>query len=221
MSDYVQVPAEGRHPGWPARPGRLHARGGVVELRPVRWRDGRQWRRLRIRDQAYLRPWEPDSYGTWEERHTRSAWAAQVSGLRAMARRGQALPFVIIVNDQLAGQVTLGNVVRGSLRSCWVGYWVESQLAGKGIATAAVALAVDHAFGQVRLHRVEATVRPENEASLRVLDKLGFREEGLLRRYLEVDGRWRDHHCLAITREEIGRGGLIARLIAEGRVRRA
>jgi [ribosomal protein S5]-alanine N-acetyltransferase len=91
-------------------------------------------------------------------------------------------------------------------------------LLGGGVATGAVALAVDHAFGPVGLHRVEATVRPENAASLRVLAKLGFRDEGLLRRYLEVDGAWRDHRLLAMTRDEIG-SGLVSRLISSGHVR--
>jgi ribosomal-protein-alanine N-acetyltransferase len=71
------------------------------------------------------------------------------------------------------------------------------------VATAALALGLDHCFGSVRLHRVEATVRPENAASRAVLAKVGFREEGLLRRYLEVDGAWRDHLLVAITTEEL------------------
>ena len=137
------------------------------------------------------------------------------SGQRATARRGQALPFTITLDGQLVGQLTVGNVVRGSLRSAWVGYWVESTAVGGGIATGAVALAVDHACGPVGLPRVEATVRPENVASLRVLTKLGFRDEGLLRRYLEVDGAWRDHQLLALTVDEIG-AGLVSRLIRAG-----
>ncbi len=146
------------------------------------------------------------------------AWPVLCSGQRATARRGQALPFAITLDGQLAGQLTLGNVVRGSLRSAWVGYWVESTAAGGGVATAAVALAVDHAFGPVGLHRIEATVRPENTASLRVLAKLGFRDEGLLRRYLEVDGAWRDHQLLALLDDEVG-AGLVVRLIRAGYAR--
>ena len=80
------------------------------------------------------------------------------------------------------------------------------------MTTAAVALVVDHCFGPVGLHRLEATVRPENAASLRVLAKLGFREEGLFRRYLDVDGGWRDHFCFALTVEELPPGGLVGRL---------
>ena len=81
---------------------------------------------------------------------------------------------------------------------------------------AGVALAVDHCFGSVGLHRLEATVRPENAPSLRVLAKLGFREEGLFRRYLDVDGAWRDHLCFAMTVEEPPMGGIVGRVVASG-----
>ncbi|MGH4010731.1 MAG: GNAT family N-acetyltransferase, partial [Pseudonocardiaceae bacterium] len=205
----------GRHPGWPARLGPVQVAAGQIALRPVRLRDGAAWSRLRLRDEAYLRPWEPEAEGSWAERSTTMAWPVICSGQRATARRGQALPFTITLDGQLVGQLTLGNVVRGALRSAWVGYWVESAAAGGGIATGAVALAVDHAFGPVGLHRVEATVRPENVASLRVLAKLGFRDEGLLRRYLEVDGAWRDHQLLALAEDEVG-AGLVSRLIRAG-----
>ena len=208
---------DSRHPGWPARLGPVRVASGEVVLRPVRLRDGAAWSRLRLRDEDYLRVWEPEAEGTWAERFTTMAWPVMCSGLRATARRGQALPFAITLDGRFAGQLTLGNVVRGSLRSAWVGYWVESQAAGGGVGTGAVALAVDHAFGPVGLHRVEATVRPENTASMRVLAKLGFRDEGLLQRYLEVDGAWRDHRLLALTRDEVG-AGLVTRLIRSGHV---
>ncbi|MGH3785231.1 MAG: GNAT family N-acetyltransferase [Pseudonocardiaceae bacterium] len=193
----------------------MRVAAGQVALRPVRLRDGPAWSRLRLRDEDYLRVWEPDAEGTWAQRSTTMAWPVMCSGLRATARRGQALPFSITLDGRFVGQLTLGNVVRGSLRSAWVGYWVESEVASGGVGTGAVAMAVDHAFGPVGLHRVEATVRPENAASLRLLGKLGFRDEGLLRRYLEVDGAWRDHRLLALTTDEVG-PGLVSRLIRSG-----
>jgi ribosomal-protein-alanine N-acetyltransferase len=128
------------------------------------------------------------------------------------------LPFVIELDGEFCGQLTIGNVTHGALRSAWIGYWVASAHTGKGVATAALALGTDHCFGAVHLHRVEATVRPENAASRRVLEKVGFREEGLLRRYLDVDGAWRDHLLYAITAEEVS-GSLTSTLISRGAAR--
>jgi ribosomal-protein-alanine N-acetyltransferase len=187
----------------------------VVEVRKPRLRDGSAWSRIRQRDQKHLESWEPSVPGTWAERNSGFAWPGQWSMLRALGKRGMALPFVIIVDGKFAGQITVGNVIRGSLCSAWVGYWVASHVVGGGVATAAVALVVDHCFGTAGLHRIEATVRPENAASLRVLTKLGFREEGLFRRYLDVAGDWRDHLCYALTTEDIP-DGLVAGLIADG-----
>ncbi len=168
-----------------------------------------------MRDRDYLENWEPTAPGDWAERNAPTAWFSQWSTLRALARRGMSLPFVITVDGRFAGQVTVGNVVRGSLCSAWVGYWVATDAVGGGVATAASALVVDHCFTVGGLHRVEATVRPENAPSLRVLAKLGFREEGLFRRYLDVAGGWRDHLCLALTTEDAP-GGLVSRLVAAG-----
>lgn len=206
----------GRHPGWPARLGPLRVAAGVVTLRPPHLRDGPAWSRVRLHDQRHLEQWEPAAPGTWEERNTGMAWPAQWSALRSLGRRGLSLPFVIAVDGALAGQITIGNVVRGSLCSAWVGYWVDAARVGGGVATAAVALVGDHCFARAGLHRLEATVRPENTASIRVLTKAGFREEGLFRRYLHVAGDWRDHHCYAITAEEAG-DGMARRLLGNGR----
>ncbi|MFT7839552.1 GNAT family protein [Saccharothrix sp. BKS2] len=211
----------GRHPGWPARLGPLRVAAGLVALRPPKLLDASPWSRIRLRDQAYLEDWEPTAVDGWHERNAVLAWPAQWSALKSSARRGQAMPFTITVDGELAGQITVGNVVRGSLRSAWVGYWVAADRARGGVATAALALAVDHCFGEGGLHRLEATVRPENAASLRVLTKAGFREEGLFRRYLDVAGAWRDHLCFAMTSEETSPEGLVRRLAAQGYVRTA
>ncbi len=210
----------GRHPGWPATLGPLRVRGGVVELRPVRLRDASPWSVIRTRDEHYLAPWEPTMPGGWAQRHATAEWPARWLQLRAIGRRGAALPFAVTLDGRFVGHVMVGNVVREPLLSAYVGYWVDSTVAGGGVITAAVALVVDHCFGRVGLHRLEATVRPENAASLRVLEKLGFRKEGLFERYLDVDGAWRDHLCYALTAEEVRPGGLAGRLVATGRAER-
>ncbi|MFD4644261.1 GNAT family N-acetyltransferase [Lentzea sp. NPDC058436] len=208
----------GRHPGWPVRLGPLQVRAGTVELRGPRLFDGSRWSKLRIRDRAYLEQWEPTAQEGWDERNAAWSWPAQWSSLRGMARRGTTLPFMILVDGEVAGQITVGNIVRGSLLSAWIGYWVAADRAGGGVATAAVALLTDHAFRDAGLHRLEATVRPENGASIRVLTKSGYREEGLFKRYLDVAGQWRDHLCFALTTEEVP-DGLVRRLIARGEAR--
>ena len=152
----------------------------------------------------------------WNVRHAVSSWPAVCSAVRPEARRGRMLPYIIEVDGRFGGQLTVGNVTHGALRSAWIGYWVHSALTGGGVATAALALGLDHCFSMVRLHRMEATVRPENMASRRVLAKAGFREEGLLKRYLDVDGGWRDHLLVGMTIEEVS-GSVTAGLVRTGR----
>jgi [ribosomal protein S5]-alanine N-acetyltransferase len=178
-------------------------------------RDGAQWSRIRLAEREHLEPWEPSTDGDWMIRHTVAAWPALCSGLRSEARKGRMLPYVIELDGRFCGQLTIGNVTHGALRSAWIGYWVSRSATGGGVATAALALGLDHCFGSVMLHRVEATVRPENAASRAVLAKVGFREEGLLRRYLEVDRAWRDHLLVAITVEEV-HGSVASALVRAG-----
>lgn len=191
------------HPGWPATLGPVGTEAGVVTVRPIGLRDAKNWSRLRIRNQNQLLPWEPTGVGPWDWRHRPSSWAPLHAVLKAEAKRGNVLPFVIEVDGEYAGQLTVGNVQRGAVRSAWIGYWVDEAFSGRGVATAAVALGVDHCFGQVGLHRLEATVQPANGGSRAVLKKAGFREEGLLRRYMDVNGRFRDHLLVGLTVEEV------------------
>jgi [ribosomal protein S5]-alanine N-acetyltransferase len=109
---------------------------------------------------------------------------------------------------RLVGQLTVSTITWGSLRSANVGYWIDEAHAGRDITPTAVALAVDHCFRVCRLHRVEVCIRPENTPSLRVVEKLGFRPEGLRQRYLHIDGAWRDHATFALTEDEVPEGML-------------
>jgi ribosomal-protein-alanine N-acetyltransferase len=126
--------------------------------------------------------------------------------MRRDARAGRSLPFAVLHSGSLVGQITVANVVRGAFQSASVGYWVDRAVAGRGVIPTALALVVDHCFTSVGLHRIEANVRPENGPSLRVVRKLGFREEGLHPRFLFIDGAWRDHLCFALTAEEVPEG---------------
>ncbi|MGV0624705.1 GNAT family N-acetyltransferase [Mycolicibacter minnesotensis] len=206
-------------PGWPSVLGPLRVAAGVIRLRPVRMRDGVSWSRIRLADRHHLEQWEPSVDVDWEARHNSAAWPPLCSSLRTEARQGRMLPYVIELDGRFCGQLTVGNIAHGALRSAWIGYWVASEVAGGGVATGAVALGLDHCFGTVGLHRVEATVRPENGASRAVLAKAGFREEGLLQRYLDVDGGWRDHLLVAMTVEEV-LGSVTSTLIRSGRAAR-
>jgi len=109
----------------------------------------------------------------------------------------------------------VSSIVRGAFDSGSVGYWVDRRFAGRGVVSTALALAVDHCFGPVGLHRVEANARPENAPSLRVLDKVGFRSEGRHLNYLFIDGAWRDHLAFALTQEDHP-AGVLRRLRAHG-----
>lgn len=204
-----------RSPGWPVSAGPLRVRAGVVTLRPIRRRDSRDWSALRLGERDYFEPWEPTIDGHWRENNSRQAWPGIHAHLKRQARFGSVLPAAIEVDGRYCGQITVGGITRGALHSGWIGYWVGRRFTGGGVATAALALGLDHALRFGALHRVEATVRPENEASRVVLARCGFREEGLLRRYLHVDGAWRDHLLVARTREEHRRGAAAA-LVAAG-----
>ena len=190
---------------WPAT-----LRDGAVELRPLRMRDAAAWSEIRLANEAWLAPWEPSGTGAWYDRYSMTAFAPMLRQLRKQAKDGTTLPFAVTYGGRLVGQATAGNIWRGSLNSCFLGYWVDGRYAGRGIAPTAVALLADHCFTAARLHRVEANVRPENANSRRVVEKLGFRAEGLRERYLHIDGAYRDHLCYALTVEEVP-GGLLRR----------
>jgi len=197
------------NPGWPAV---LVA--GPVTLRPLYRRDAGVWSRSRLANAEWLARWEPTSAQSWQSRNTVVEYHRTLSRLRSAARLGTMLPFGIVYGDQLVGQLNVSNIVRGALRSGSVGYWIDSAVAGRGITPTALALAIDHSLTEARLHRVEVNIRPENQASIRVVEKLGLRQEGYHERFLDIDGGWRDHLSFAITTEEILSGTVLSRLSA-------
>lgn len=185
--------------GWPAV-----LREGAVRLRPLRRRDQSRWLALRADNVDWLEPW--DATSPVPVTGPRPTFGQFVRTLSSQARSGQALPFAVDLDEELVGQLTVSSITYGSLRSASIGYWVSQHVAGLGITPTAVALATDHCFGVLGLHRIEVNIRPENGPSLRVVEKLGLRDEGLRERYLHIQGRWADHRTFAVTAEELPDG---------------
>ena len=177
-------------------------------LRPIRVRDRRAWQEASARNRHWLRRWEatvpPSQPGN--NSTPRPTYRQMVHFLRAEAASGRMLPFVVTYQGELVGQLTVGGITWGSMCSANVGYWVDEAVAGRGIIPTAVAMAVDHCFLNMGLHRIEVCIRPENSPSRRVVEKLGFREEGIRPRYLHIDGGWRDHLVFALTADEVPEG---------------
>lgn len=190
---------------------------GRVTLRPHRRGDADGWSKVRLANEDWLAPWEPNGSVPWEQRHQPSQYRTLYRALRSALRAGTLLPFVIEVDGRFAGQLSFANVVRGALGSTSAGYWMDSDLAGLGLMPIALALGVDYTLGPARLHRVEVNIQPENRASRRVVEKLGFREEGLHRNYMFVAGEWRDHINYALTVEDLPESGLLSRIAARDR----
>jgi ribosomal-protein-alanine N-acetyltransferase len=191
-------------PGWPAT-----LRQGSVELRPIRKRDASAWRRLRGDHVDWLGPWEatlpPETQSPFLTHR------AMIGVMLSHARAGRTMPFAVTWNDELVGIVTVGGITWGSSRSANIGYWIARTHAGRGIIPTAVALVCDHLFTVAGLHRIEIAIRPENERSLRVVEKLGFTEVGLAPSYLHIAGQWRDHRVFQLVSGDV-RGRVLDRL---------
>jgi ribosomal-protein-alanine N-acetyltransferase len=122
---------------------------------------------------------------------TLATYAAYLRRLRAPQNQG--LLVCRLDDDAIVGAVNLSQIFYGPLKSAFMGYYVGGPFAARGHLTEGVGLALRHAFRRLRLHRVEANIQPENEASRRVAARNGFRLEGYSPRYLKIAGRWRDH----------------------------
>jgi [ribosomal protein S5]-alanine N-acetyltransferase len=186
----------------------VELRAGRVGLRSLSVRDGRAWTEVRARNADWLRRWEA-TVPPGDSSAPRT-FRALVRDLRRQARERRALPFAVTVDGVFVGQLTVTNIVGGSARWAQVGYWIDRKYAGQNVIPTAVALVVDHCLFELGLHRIEVAIRPENTASLRVVEKLGFTEIGYAPRYLHIDGDWRDHRLFALTVEEC-EGGLLRR----------
>jgi ribosomal-protein-alanine N-acetyltransferase len=179
-------------------------RDGDISIRPVRLKDARAMEHELLSNRSWLQQWEATSPNAPRSFDLRGS----IRSLQQNARQGGGLPFVMEFRGELVGQLNVSGIAYGSLSSATIGYWVVERIAGHGVTPTAVALATDYCFEQVGLHRMEICIRPENIPSLRVVEKLGFRYEGLRRRYIHINGDWKDHFSFALVREEVPQGVL-------------
>jgi ribosomal-protein-alanine N-acetyltransferase len=176
--------------------------GNGVVLRAPQMSDYADWATLRESSRDFLSPWEP----TWPaDDLTRSAFRRRIKRYTEDQRGDLAYPFFIVhrTDEILLGGLTLSNIRRGCAQAGSLGYWMGAPYAHRGFMTAAVSALIPFAFGTLRLHRIEAACIPTNAASIRLLEKTGFRREGFARQYLCIDGVWQDHLLYARLRDEV------------------
>ena len=185
----------------PSEPTGPTVRGQSVLLRPPTTNDYAAWAELRAASRQHLTPWEPQ----WTpDELTRGAFRRRIRHYQREAREDLGYAFFMFgaTGEPLLGGLSLSNVRRGVTQAAQLGYWTGLAFAGRGCMTAAVRALVPFAFDVLRLHRLEAACLPTNTASIRVLEKTGFRREGLARKYLKIDGVWQDHVLFALLEDD-------------------
>ncbi|MEM7002388.1 MAG: GNAT family N-acetyltransferase [Pseudomonadota bacterium] len=145
-----------------------------------------------LRNREHLEPWEPQRS---EAYYLEDYWVNLVQQRLSDQEAGQALHLLALTSDsdQVLAQCNFTNVQFGVACSANLGYSVDSAAQGRGLMTQVLRHALGYVFETLDLHRVAAAYMPENEASGRVLEKLGFVREGFARDYLRINGAWRDH----------------------------
>ncbi|MEB4614102.1 GNAT family N-acetyltransferase [Leucobacter sp. M11] len=195
-----------------AAPGQPELRHGRVGLRLIRRSDARTLQRLLAENRDWLEPWEATNPDGLRQVPGSASMRPAVAWMLANAKAGTSVPFVITLDGRMVGQLTVSGITWGALRAANLGYWIAEEAAGHGVTTVAVALATDDLLFRRGLHRMEICIRPENAASLRIVEKLGFRPEGIRPRFIHIDGDWRDHAVFALNREEVP-GGVLRRFL--------
>ena len=166
--------------------------GHGVALRLPSMGDYEQWSAVRSASRAFLAPWEP----IWpEDDLTRLAFRRRLRRYTQEMREDSAYTFFIFrqSGQELVGGLTLSNVRRGVAMTCALGYWMGEAYAGQGLMSASLRVLMPHIFSKMGLRRVEAACMPNNAASIRLLEKVGFLREGYARKYLCIAGTWQDH----------------------------
>lgn len=176
-------------------------RGKELTLRIPQSYDYAQWAELRAQSRNFLTPWEP----TWlRDELSRSSYRRRLRHYQKDMREEIGYAFFLFRNsdDKLLGGMTLSNVRRGVTQSCSLGYWVGEPFSGQGWMSAGTDTIIPFVFETLRLHRLEAACLPTNKASIRLLEKTGFKHEGLARRYLRINGVWQDHLLFALLEDD-------------------
>jgi ribosomal-protein-alanine N-acetyltransferase len=178
-----------------------------LALRLPEMADHADWARLRREGEAFLKDWEP----SWSSDHfTRKAFRNRVYWAWRAREEGKALALFLTRREdgRLLGAITLDNIRRGPSQSAQVGYWIGPEFARQGFMREALEAVVRHAFLAMDLSRIEAACLPENAASRRLLERAGFKYEGVAQSYLQINGRWRNHVLYANLRgDRRGRAG--------------
>ncbi|HVC14471.1 MAG TPA: GNAT family protein [Acidimicrobiales bacterium] len=183
----------------------LELAGRRVLLRTLTEADYEQWQEVRERCREWLVPWEPRPKGSPLPAEDPVSFAARCALRERERQLGTGYGFGIFVGTRFAGEITLSSIQRGPFQTGHIGYWIDRDLAGRGYVPEAVVVVLAFAFDTIALHRVEISIIPRNQASLRVVEKLGIRSEGIAQKYLEIDGNWEDHAKFAVTLEEWNR----------------
>ncbi len=179
----------------------MRSDGELVYVRLLEMEDAQDLLDLRVRNRDFLAPWEPFRPAM---RYTLDEQTAQLAFALESAASDRAYHFGIFTpGAELVGTITLANVARGAWQNATMGYFVDEEHNGRGYVTEAIRLVTGLAFADLGLHRVQAGVIPRNPASMRALEKAGYRREGLSLRYLYINDVWEDHVMFAITQEDI------------------
>lgn len=196
-------PSHFGHPSMPATSSGLRLYGKRVVMRPLTPGDFPQWTEVRVRNEAWLTPWEPTrSSRLADPTRSRDAFSSRCAARDRERQAGTAYGFGLFVDNAFAGEVNLNNIIRGALQCGTVGYWIDRDRAGHSYVAEGVAVVARFAFEELHLHRLEICIVPRNANSRRVMEKLAIREEGIAQRYLEINGTREDHMRYAITAEE-------------------
>jgi ribosomal-protein-alanine N-acetyltransferase len=172
-----------------------------LTLRQPAMGDFRDWSDLRAGSVDFLSPWEP----SWADDHlSRKGFSNRVHWAQRAISGGSAVPLFLIRREDhaLIGAITLDHIRRGPAQSGTLGYWVGQPHARQGYMREAIAGVVHHAYDRLDLSRIEAACLPENHASRGVLEKCGFKYEGVAQSYLQINGRWRTHVLYAALRPD-------------------